>query len=165
MKAIDYQDISQSFLNKIKEGAFLIVQAGDRANVMTIGWALLGYIWRKPVMMVAVRKTRFTFTIIEDGDSFAVSVPTGDMAKEIQFCGTKSGRDFNKFEECNLQKLEPQKISSPMLAIPGYHFECRIIFKSPMDPKFLADDLEHIYPEKDYHTLYFGEILACWSRD
>jgi hypothetical protein len=30
-----------------------------------------------------------------------------------------------------------------------------------MDPKFLANDLEALYPAKDYHTLYFGEITAC----
>jgi len=38
-----------------------------------------------------------------------------------------------------------------------------IVFKSPMDPKNLAEDYKHLYPQKDFHTLYFGEILECYS--
>ncbi len=165
MKNVDYQDIFQLSMKRIKDGAFLVVQSGDRTNVMTIGWALFGYVWRKPITMVAVRKTRYTFGIIEEGDSFTVSVPTGDMTKEIQFCGTKSGRDFDKFRECNLSKRKAQKVDTPILDIPGYHYECRIILKSAMDPSFLAQDLEHLYPAKDYHTLYFGEIMACYLTE
>ncbi len=165
MKEVDYQDVSQTVLKKVKEGVFLVVRSGDRENVMTIGWALLGYMWRKPVLMVAVRDSRFTFSIIEEADCFTVSFPTADMTKEVQFCGTKSGRDFDKFRECNLSKVEAGKVNAPVLDIPGYHFECGIIFKAAMDPKFLAGDLEHLYPAKDYHTLYFGEILASYLKE
>jgi hypothetical protein len=34
-----------------------------------------------------------------------------------------------------------------------------------MDPKFLAGELNSLYPKKDYHTLYFGEIAACYRKD
>jgi len=165
MKEVDYQAVAPMIMNRIKDGAFLVAQAGDRVNVMTIGWTAFGYVWRKPLMMVAVRNSRFTFGIIEDGDSFTVSFPTGDMKKEIDFCGTKSGRDFDKFRECNLSTTKPHGVSSPILDIPGYHYECRILYKSPIDPGFLAKDLENLYPMKDYHTLYFGEIMSCYLTE
>jgi flavin reductase (DIM6/NTAB) family NADH-FMN oxidoreductase RutF len=165
MKEVDYQAVAPTIMKRISDGAFLVAQAGDRVNVMTIGWATFGYVWRKPIMMVAVRKTRFTFGIIEEADSFTVSFPTGDMKKEIDFCGTKSGKDFDKFRECNLSTTKPHGVSSPILDIPGYHYECRIICKTPMDPRFLAEDVENLYPMKDYHTLYFGEIMSCYLTE
>lgn len=161
MKEVNEQEVAERAIKQIQQGAFLIVQAKERKNLMTIGWALFGFLWRRSTMMVAVRKSRFTHTLIEEADSFAVSVPTGNMEKEINFCGSKSGRDMDKFKECHLATTKAKKVSSPILKIPGYHYECRIVYKSPMDPKWMAKDLGQIYPEPDYHTLYFGEIMAC----
>lgn len=161
MKEVNAQEVAQMNMKQIQEGAFLIVRAKDRMNLMTIGWALFGLIWRKPTMMVAVRNSRYTYGLIEEADSFTVSVPTGNMKKEIDFCGSKSGKNIDKFKECGLATIKSNKVNSPLLEIPGYHYQCRIIYKAPMDPKFLANDLMTLYPAKDYHTLYFGEIMAC----
>jgi len=161
MQGVNEQEIAQQVMKQIKEGAFLVVQAGEEINLMTIGWALLGYVWRRSTMMIAVRNSRFTHGLIEKADSFTVGVPTGNMGKELNFCGTKSGRDYDKFKECRLSTTKSKKVSSPLLNIPEYHFECQILYRTAMDPKFMAKGLESIYPAKDYHTLYFGEILAC----
>jgi flavin reductase (DIM6/NTAB) family NADH-FMN oxidoreductase RutF len=161
VKEMDYKEIFPQVLDKIIEGAFLVVKAGDLVNVMTIGWALFGFVWRRPIMMIAVRESRYTFKIIEKADSFSVSIPLADMAQEIKFCGTKSGRDVNKFRECNFSIKEARKIHGPILDIPGYHYECKIIYKNVMDPLFIDKDLEYLYATDDHHTLYFGEIVAC----
>jgi flavin reductase (DIM6/NTAB) family NADH-FMN oxidoreductase RutF len=162
---VDSMAVADEAMAKIKAGAFLTVQAGERMNTMTIGWATIGFCWRKPVFMAAVRDSRHTFTIIEDAADFTVSVPDGGMKDEIMYCGTKSGRDGNKFEACGLTAAPGQKTTSPVIDVPGIHFECRIVYKSAMDPAQLAADLDPLYPEKDYHTLYFGEILACYRTD
>jgi flavin reductase (DIM6/NTAB) family NADH-FMN oxidoreductase RutF len=165
MQEVHEMEIAQRAVELIKGGAFLVVQAKGRKNVMTIGWAMFGYVWRKSIMMVAVRNSRFTHGIIEEADRFTVSVPTGNMQKAVNFCGSKSGKDLNKFKECGLVTTKAQKVSTPILEIPGVHYECKMIYKSPMDPKFMDKELEVLYPKKDYHTLYFGEILACYILD
>ena len=165
MKDLNYREMAPQFLKQVEEGAFLVVKGKDRVNIMTIGWAMVGVVWRRPILMVAVRTSRFTHGIIEGADSFTVSAPTGDMKKEINFCGSKSGRDLDKFKECRLSTTKAKKVSTPILIIPGYHFECRITHKTPMDPKILSADLEKLYPAKDYHTLYFGEILASYLTE
>ena len=165
MKEFNYTTKIPEIIDRVKEGAFLVVKAKDRMNVMTIGWALFGIVWRRPVLMVAVRKTRHTFGIIEDADSFTVSVPTGDMKRESNLCGVKSGRDMNKFKECGLSTLSSQKVTTPLLNLAGYHFECRIVCKVPMDPERITPDVEELYPAKDYHTLYFGEIAASYVSE
>lgn len=164
MKAVNYMEIADRAMAQLRKGAFLTVKAGGALNTMTIGWATIGFCWRKPVFMVAVRDSRHTFTIIEKATDFTVSVPANGMQDAVAFCGTKSGRDVDKFEALGLKSVEGQKTVSPILDIPGIHLECKIVYKTAMDPGFMTADFEKLYPEKDYHTLYFGEIQACYER-
>jgi flavin reductase (DIM6/NTAB) family NADH-FMN oxidoreductase RutF len=164
MQNTGYLDNADQMMERIKKGAFLTVLAGDRVNTMTIGWATIGYIWQRPVLMIAVRDSRYTFSLLEETDNFTVTVPAPDTChNELMTCGSKSGRDLDKFKECRLQQKPGQSVLSPIINIPGNHYECRIVYKSAMDNTFLNKDLEKLYPKKDYHTLYFGEILACYA--
>ncbi len=162
MKKVDYMSVAEKVINQVREGAFLTVKAGDALNVMTIGWATIGFAWRKPVFMVLVRDSRHTFGIIEKAADFTVTAPSGNMRDELMYCGTKSGRDVNKFKECHLAIADAQKTVSPIINTPGLHLECKIVYKTPLDPAYLDAEYKKLYPEKDYHTLYFGEILACY---
>jgi flavin reductase (DIM6/NTAB) family NADH-FMN oxidoreductase RutF len=163
MRDVDYLTVAQTAIDRIRAGAFLTVKAGTRLNTMTIGWAFIGFCWRKPIFVVAVRDSRHTFTLIEDAEDFTVSIPTGDMQAAIQFCGTRSGREVDKFAACRLKTAAGRRVSSPIIEVAGLHFECRIVYKSAMDPAFLAEDIASLYPQKDFHTLYFGEIMACYE--
>jgi len=155
---------ADQLVDQIKRGAFLTVAAEDAVNTMTIGWATMGFVWKKPVFMVAVRDSRHTFTLLEKTDNFTVSIPTEkNWNKALAFCGTQSGRNVDKFKECSLQTVPAQKVASPILGLTGVHYECRIIFKAPMDRTLLDPELQDLYPEKDYHTLYFGEIVSCYT--
>ena len=164
MKRIDYLEVAEKAMKQIKKGAFLTVKSAQALNTMTIGWATIGYVWRKPIMMVAVRLTRHTFGIIEKAEDFSVSIPSSNMREEIMFCGTKSGRDFDKFKQCELDITASQKVVTPIIKVAGLHFECRIVYKTAMDPVHLDRDYDlSLYPENDYHTLYFGEIVDCYE--
>ena len=163
MNKVDYMAVAEKTMNQIKKGAFLTVRAGETLNTMTIGWATIGYVWRRPIFMVAVRDSRHTFGIIEKAADFTVSVPMTNMQEAIMFCGTKSGRDYDKYKECALELAEARNVVSPIINTPGIHFECKIILKAAMDPAYLDVEYEKLYPEKDYHTLYFGEILDCYE--
>lgn len=166
MNDVDYMSVAEDSINKIKEGAFLTVKSGKGLNTMAIGWASFGLVWRKPIMMVAVRSSRHTFGIIEAAKDFTVTVPAGDMHQEIAFCGSKSGRDTDKFKQCNLETTGSRRVASPIIRTRGRHYECKIIYKSAMDPAPLDKEVDSsLYPKKDYHTLYFGEILACYETD
>ncbi len=166
MKDVDYMGVAEDSMAKIREGAFLTVKSGNALNTMTIGWATFGVVWRKPIMMVAVRLSRHTFGIIEAAKDFTVTVPAGDMRKETALCGSESGRTVDKFKACNLETAAGRHVASPIIKTRGRHYECRIVYKSAMDPAHLDGDFDaSLYPRKDYHTLYFGEILACYETD
>ncbi len=125
MRDLNFMNITEDALRKIKKGAFLTVKAGNALNTMTIGWATFGVIWRKPIMMVAVRSSRHTFGIIEAADDFTVSVPAGDMSRQTDFCGSKSGRDLDKFKMCNLEIVTGHKVVSPVIKLRGITMSVR----------------------------------------
>jgi flavin reductase (DIM6/NTAB) family NADH-FMN oxidoreductase RutF len=133
---------------------------------MTIGWATFGFIWQKPVMMVAVRSTRHTFGIIEKALDFTVTIPSGDMGKATAFCGSKSGRDVNKFKKCNLETADGQKVTSPIIKMPGIHYECKIVYKSAMNPAHLDKNYDKaIYLAKRLpHPLFWRDSGLLRNR-
>ena len=165
MKKVDYTAVAEKVMTQIKEGAFLTVKAGETMNTMTIGWGLIGYAWQRPVFMVLVRTSRHTYGFIEKASDFTVTVPTTDMHKALMFCGTRSGRNVDKYKECNLDLAKAQKVLSPIIKTPAIQFECKILLKTAMDPKCLDKECQGLYPAKDYHTLYFGEIVDCYQTE
>ena len=166
MNDVVCMSVAEDSISKIKEGAFLTVKSAQGLNTMIIGWATFGIVWKKPIMMVAVRLGRHTFGIMEAAKDFTVTVPAGGMEKEIAFCGSKSGRDVDKFKECNLETTDSRQVASPIIKTRGRHYECKIVYKSAMDPSHLDKGYDtSLYPRKDYHTLYFGEIVACYETE
>jgi flavin reductase (DIM6/NTAB) family NADH-FMN oxidoreductase RutF len=166
MNERNYLHQTDQLFDQIKRGAFLTVKAGDVVNTMTIGWATIGWIWQRPILMVAVRDSRHTFTLLETTDNFTVTVPTGSgCAKALALCGTKSGRDIDKLAASGLQTKKARTTESPVIDVAGIHYECRIVYKSAMDKAFLDPGLDKLYPQQDFHTLYFGEILSCYETD
>ena len=159
---VEYTTVMAEALTQIRKGAFLTVQAKDKLNVMTIGWASLGLMWARPSLTIMVRSSRYTYDIIEQASEFTVSVPTEDMAKALQVCGVKSGRSVDKFKESGLEIFPGIKTHTPIINCAGIHFECGIVYKTALDPKNLVEKYTHLYPDKDYHTLYFGEIAETY---
>lgn len=166
-KNIPYNENLNEVLNQIKKGAFLTVKSGDILNTMTIGWASFGIIWNKPILMVMVRKSRYTHNIIEKADNFTVSVPINvDLKKALIYCGSYSGRDVDKFKEANLTEKKSQAVISPIIKECDYHYECRILFSQPMNAgPFDATLNNRFYPTGDLHTIYFGEIVESYIMD
>ena len=163
MQEIPFDQYAPQVLQQLPKGAFLTVSHGGRDNTMTIGWGSLGVIWGKPVFSVLVRPSRFTYGLLEASGEFTVSVPLADMAKALGVCGSKSGRDLDKFAAAGLQKLPGIKLATPVIGGAGLHYECKVVFKQPMNPALLDAGINAAsYPSGDHHTSYYGLIEACW---
>jgi flavin reductase (DIM6/NTAB) family NADH-FMN oxidoreductase RutF len=95
--------------------------------------------------------------------SYLKSVKNEDLTPLFS---SKSGRDYNKFKECKLQTSDSQEVTTPIIKVPGLHYECKIVYKSAMDPAYLNKEYDTtLYSDKDYHTMYFGEIVDCYEID
>lgn len=153
-----------SFLHT--QGAFLTVKSGEDVNTMTISWGNVGYEWQRPIFTVLVRKSRYTYNLIENADNFTVSIPLSKNLKNaLAVCGSKSGRDIDKFKECNLTLEKSKNVDSPIIGECELHYECKIVYKQEMNPEFLSKDIVgSSYADGDYHTLYYGEIVETYIK-
>lgn len=152
----------------LKERGLLLVSAdGDgRPNAMTIGWGLIGTIWRRPFFLVAVRPSRYTYGLIEESGEFTVCLPARGMEEVLDFCGCRSGRDVDKFRELGLTAVKGFEVEIPYIAECPVHYECRVAYKTTVEPGTLEEELERdCYPAGNYHTIYFGRILEVYAEE
>ena len=54
------------------------------------------------------------------------------MNKALGYCGSKSGRDYDKFKECDLNILD-SKLVEPAIGNCQMIYECKIVYKHSMD--------------------------------
>lgn len=147
-------------------GAFLV--AADRAgkpNAMTIGWFQVGTVWARPVAHVLVRPSRYTHGLLLASGEFVVAVPFGTMKEELAFCGSRSGREVDKFAELGLRTEPAKEVSLPLLTGCAVAYECRVVARTALVPEGILDDgiRAKYYSRGDLHTLFLGEILATWD--
>jgi len=161
--AADLTNFFPETMAALSDPGCLLVSQGKsgKPNAMTIGWATFGIIWGRPICTVLVRPSRHTWKLLEESEGFTVNVPPPSLAETALFCGTKSGRDHDKFAEAHLTALPSQHVSAPIIQECVIHYECRIVHKNHVDPAVLAADVaKDCYPKGDFHTLYYGQILG-----
>lgn len=164
MQNINVFEHSEKILTILSKGSFLNTAADGKDNTMTIGWGSLGFMWGKQVMTVMVRHSRYTHELIEKNPVFTVSIPVNEgFTKALGICGTKSGRDMDKFSTCDLEKLPGQTVAAPVIKGCGLHIECQIVDKNTMQPAVFNKELaEKWYASNDWHDYYTGVITAAY---
>ena len=170
MDVKDFSALIPKANEQLPRGAFLTA-GGEIWNPMTIGWAQFGVVWSRPVMSVMVRKSRYTYSLMEQTNVFTVSFPREkEMGKALAFCGVRSGRDVNKEKEANLHRLKARAGGAEAVAGCSIVIECRIVQKQMLDLSTLDPTFREKYyganqalPDGDPHMLYVGEVLAAYQ--
>lgn len=167
MKEISYLNAIETTTEHLQHGGVFLSVGGEAPNTMTIGWGSVGCIWNRPVFMVLVRAQRHTYDLLRAAGEFTVSVPTKNPLKqELAFAGTQSGRDFDKFTGHGISAAPAQLVKAPIVRECGLHFECRTLLTQDMTPDRMDPSIiQYTYRAGDFHTMFFGEILRCYSTD
>lgn len=165
---IDIFDYSGQVIKTVGTGALLMTKNGDKVNAMSIGWGAIGIEWNKPVFVVYVRESRCTKEMLDANPNFTISVPMGgDVKKIISVCGTKSGYDMDKVTELGLTLEEASVNGVPGVKELPLTIECKVIFKQQQKPDTMVSELlEDHYSGKlegNFHTAYYGEIVAAYK--
>lgn len=166
---IQVWDYAGTILAALPKGVLLTTRSGDTCNTMTIGWGQLGIEWGKPIFTAYVRKSRFTRTLLDRNPEFTISIPMGEIDREIlRVCGTRSGRDMDKFATLGLTREGPLKITVPGIRQLPLTLECRVLYRQDQTASALPADLVvRYYPpaengQPDDHIAFYGEILAAY---
>ncbi|MBI3921701.1 MAG: flavin reductase family protein [Armatimonadetes bacterium] len=163
MIEVEYSACVSETLHVMTNLGLLLVSVDKvgKPNAMTIGWGTIGSIWGKPTFCVLVRPSRYTFDCIEATNDFTVNVPPQELREAVGFCGRFSGREHDKFTEMKLTAAPSLHVKSPVIEQCPIQYECKVIHRNEVIPENLpAEILESAYPGGNYHTVYFGEILA-----
>jgi flavin reductase (DIM6/NTAB) family NADH-FMN oxidoreductase RutF len=162
----------ETFINKpthLWDIQWLLLTSGDFAqnhfNAMTVGWGSIGYMWRRPFVQVVVRPVRYTYEFMEKYDTFTLCAFSQQYHPALQLLGNKSGRDGDKIAESGLTPIRSEKVAAPAFAEAELIIECRKIYWDDVKPDHFIDPMIDMnYPRKDYHRIYFGEILAIFGE-
>lgn len=101
------------------------------ANLITIGWT--GTICTQPSMVsISVRPERYSYQLIKDSGEFVINLPTRKLVRAVDWCGVKSGRDYDKFAEMKLTPLPASTVSCPILAESPVNLECQVTQVIPL---------------------------------
>jgi len=144
----------------------LLLTSGDFAqrsfNAMTIGWGSLGIMWGRPFVQVVVRPVRYTYEFMERYDTFTVCAFPAKHAEALELLGSKSGREGDKIAEAGLHPVASLKVAAPSYTEAELALECRKIYWDDIErAHFLDAGIEGKYPRRDYHRIYYGEIVAA----
>ncbi len=147
---------------------WLLLTCGDFAkndyNSMTVAWGSIGVMWHKPFAQVVVRPTRYTYAFMQKYDTFTLCAFPETHRKDLQLLGSRSGRDGDKIAQTDLTPAASTYVAAPCFEQAELVLECKkIYFDDFKPPQFLDVSIESKYPKKDYHRVYYGEILGAFS--
>jgi flavin reductase (DIM6/NTAB) family NADH-FMN oxidoreductase RutF len=95
----------------------------EEFNIITISWT--GTICSDPAMCyISVRPGRHSYNIIKKEREFVINLTTTDLAYAADWCGVKSGRDFNKFLDMKLTPGKASKVKAPIIEEAPVNIEC-----------------------------------------
>jgi flavin reductase (DIM6/NTAB) family NADH-FMN oxidoreductase RutF len=115
----------------------------EKPNILTVSW--VGICCSEPPMIsLALRKSRYSYSIIDKSREFVVNLTTEDLFKVTDYCGMVSGKDVDKFKETKLTPIKGAKIKAPLIKECPINIECQV-------RKVI---------QLGSHDLFIGEIVA-----
>lgn len=162
-KTISPYELSDNVF-KLLDKDWMLVTAGRKEdfNTMTASWGHLGIMWNLPVAICYIRPQRYTFEFVNRNEDYTLSFFPESCRKMLQFCGSKSGRDYDKVKETGLIPLETET-GNIFFEQARLVLECKKIYQDDMKSEnFVRPEIARKnYPKNDFHRFYFGEIVKA----
>ncbi|SEP83240.1 NADH-FMN oxidoreductase RutF, flavin reductase (DIM6/NTAB) family [Lachnospiraceae bacterium NE2001] len=98
---------------------------GEKANIITLAWA--GTICSDPAMLsISVRPERYSYDIIKETGEFVVNLVTTELTRACDWCGVRSGRDYDKFKEMKLTEFRSEFMDTPAIDESPVNIYCKV---------------------------------------
>ena len=139
----------------------------EEYNMLTVSW--VGTICTNPAMCyISVRPERHSYDIIKRTKSFVINLTNEEMARATDWCGVRSGKDYNKFQEMRLTPQMAQKVKAPIILESPLSIECEVVEIKELGSHhmFIANvvnvqaDERYIDPATDEFRLSDAKLIA-----
>ena len=136
-------------------------------NIITVSW--VGTICTNPAMCyISVRPERHSYEIIKRTGEFVINLTNEELARATDWCGVRSGKDFNKFKEMNLSAVRGEEVMAPIIAESPLCIECKVKQIIPLGSHdmFIAEvvnvqaDTRYIDKKTDKFDLQKAKLIA-----
>ena len=97
----------------------------EESNIITVAWT--GILNTNPAMVyISVRPSRHSYNIIKETGEFVINLTNEKLAYATDWCGVKSGKDFDKFKEMKLTKEKANFVKCPLIKESPVSVECKV---------------------------------------
>lgn len=163
-------DLSECTFNPCKligkDWMLLTAGTADNFNTMTASWGQIGVLWNRDVFTCYIRPNRYTYEFVEKNELFTASFFGEEYRDALKFCGSKSGRDYDKAKETGLTPIDIEGTAAFDEA--NMIFVCRKLYKDSLKEEgFLTDDgiANTFFSSDPYHERYIAEIVAVYVKE
>ena len=119
-----------------------------KTNVMPAAYAM-PLSFKPPLVGIAVHPSRHTHDMIRFSEEFAINVPGRSLIHHVQYLGSVSGKELDKFELTKLPTFRARKVEAPLIEGCLGYIECGL-----EDALRVGD-----------HTLFVGRVVAASVDD
>lgn len=158
-REITAEELNMNPFTKIGK-EWLLITAGneEKCNTMTASWGAMGVMWGKNAVTVYIRPQRYTKEFVDKDGVFTISVLSEKYRKELNYCGTVTGRDKEKIKEAGLTPYFIEGTAAIKEA--DMIMVCRTMYHDHIKPECfdIKENDKKWYSNKDYHTMYIAEI-------
>lgn len=158
MKEIKPEELKDNPFTLIgKDWMLITAEKEGKTNMMTASWGGVGIMWGKNVATVYIRPSRFTKTFVDSGERFSLCVMDEKYRKELNYCGSKSGRDEDKVSACGFTVEKSD--GTVWFKESRLVFICKKLYSQKMDANLLNDEkMRNAMWANDVHEMYIAEI-------
>ncbi len=148
----------------------ILVSSGstpDEYNVFTAAW--VGTLCTNPPMCyVSIRPERHSYELIKRNMEFTLNLTNKAMAQATDWCGVRSGRDYNKWKKTGLTPQPGIEVRSPYIEESPLSIECKVreIVSLGSHDMFIADvvnilaDTQYIDPETQAFDMSKADLIV-----
>ena len=96
-------------------------------NIITVAWT--GTVCTNPAMAyISVRPERHSYKMIRESGEFVINLTTEKLVYATDWCGVRSGRDYDKFKEMKLTASEAESLDyAPIIEECPVNIECKVV--------------------------------------
>lgn len=136
----------------------------EEYNLFTVAW--VGTICTNPPMCyISVRPERHSYDIIKRTGEFVINLTNEELARAADWCGVRSGRDYNKFKEMKLTPAQSEVVQAPYIRQAPLSIECKV--KDIMElgsHHMIIADVVNVLANKRYINPETGEFRLADAR-
>lgn len=138
--------LSRAWERKYPEHIVMVttISADGRPNIITLGWAMPTS-GSPPMCAISIGLGRYSHELLQQVPEFVLTFPAEDMQEAMLFCGTRSGRLVDKFQETKLTALPATVVRPPLIGEAVTNLECKVVSTHRTGD----------------HTIFVGEIVAA----